>query len=115
MENDLEKIQPKASTSVDNMGDTSKQQNERNRSIYKDMFLSNLTKYNNFDTDDNSIEDLEFILQRIDKYYDLFAKFHFLLLQTPHLDDKEQLEKEHESMTDDFHTFSVRIESRHSI
>lgn len=111
LENDLERMKSKPGPSIENEQNEFNQQYEENRRMYKNMLTSNLAKYEHFDSNENSIEDLEFIMQRIDKYYDLFAKYHFLLLQTPHLEEREQLESEHESMTDEFHTFSVRIES----
>lgn len=81
------------------------------RSMYADMLRANMTKFGKFDEDQNELEDLEFILNRTEKYYDLFTKSHFALLTDVNLSNKDALTSEYEVLTDEFHTLSVRIES----
>lgn len=107
MEDDLSKFPEEENGNNGN----EKEGDVTDRSIYRDMLEANLERYNSAPIDEYEIEDLEFIIQRVDKYYNLFARYHFLVLQDQNVANRPELVKEHETFTDHFQTLSVRLES----
>lgn len=85
------------------------------RTLYSGMLRTNLDKFNTFDEKENDTDELEFMLRRIERYYNLFTRFHFLCKNstaTPTTStDESTLDNEYDELTDKFQTLSVRIES----
>lgn len=81
------------------------------RQLYSEMLRANIEKFKNFGERENEVEDLEFMLHRMERYYDSFAKAHFLVFRDSNLNNKPELSSEYDQVTDDFQCLSIQLES----